>query len=84
MNIDSDHSEKVNIKKNPQENFSKCFNLKEEFKTEKKKNRFIGTRVNSWRRNGLGCFLLRTMEIFFDGSIIHLVTQKTHMSIVKS
>lgn len=39
MNIDSDHSEKVNIKKNPQENFSKCFNLKEEFKTEKKKNR---------------------------------------------
>ena len=35
MNIDSDHSERVKIKKDPQESFS----LKEEFKTEKKKTR---------------------------------------------
>ena len=35
MNIDSDHSERVKIKKDPQESF----NLKEEFKTSKKKPR---------------------------------------------
>jgi hypothetical protein len=38
MNIDSDYSEKVKIKKDPQE-LSKSFYQKEEFKTSKKKPR---------------------------------------------
>lgn len=37
MNIDSDHSEQVKIKKNPKESF----NIKEEFKSDKKKVREV-------------------------------------------